>query len=526
MKQKSLLLVTVLILILGLTIGGQAAPKQQAKKAAPKEQPKTGGTLVFGQGKEFTNPNPFVNTTSSFQFVKETAYESLLTYNDDEKIVPGLAESYDVSTGGTEFTFRLHKGVKFHNGKEMKADDVVWSANHVKDPKNGAFGQNTIKDVKSVEKIDDYTVKFTLASPSVLFLSNMATIRMLPIVAANSLRPGQLKLEANTFAPGTGPFMFEQYQPGFETILKKSPDYWGGPAYLDKLVFRPITDDANRFNALRSGDAQMADRISSLDASRVKKGEVKGIVMIEEPFGGYNHLLFNSLSPLLQKKEMRQAIAYAIDKKRIVDEIFYGAARPTDIMMDPQGVWGKAANLPAQKRNLAKAKELLKAADYKGQDLVLIGRKQDAQFNETFQRMLGEAGIKVKIDILESGVYKDRYVAGKYDLYIAGGTITADPVLTMSEHFYTVKMAKGRYSSPKVDKLFDDLGAEFDQKKRLQLFKDLASTLYVTDVGAVPLCFDIRYVGMSEKVRGYGPPAGKNYREGSSGNYFKRVWLN
>ncbi len=133
---------------------GLAAPKQQPKKAAPKEQPKMGGTLVVGLGKEPGNPNPFIATISTTQFVREASYEPLLSQNDDGKIVPGLA-SYEISSGGTVFTLRLRKGVKFHNGKEVKADDVVWCANHVKDEKNGAFGQNMIKDVKSVEKIDD-----------------------------------------------------------------------------------------------------------------------------------------------------------------------------------------------------------------------------------------------------------------------------------------------------------------------------------------------------------------------------------
>src|SRR5574340_823374 len=163
MNKKSILLVIVffLFLVLGLTT---------AITAAPKEQPKMGGILIFGLGKEFANPNPFVQTSSTFQFVKATIYESLLDMDDTGKIVPSLATGYEISQGGVAFTLRLRKGVKFHNGKEMKADDVVWSANHVRDPKNAAFGNNIIEDVKSVEKLDDYAVRFTLSTPSAIFL--------------------------------------------------------------------------------------------------------------------------------------------------------------------------------------------------------------------------------------------------------------------------------------------------------------------------------------------------------------------
>ncbi len=506
--------VFVLVLLLGVAVETWAAQKLQ---------PKMGGTLVFGLGKEFANPNPFIGTTSTFQFVKETVYESLLAEDDNGKTVPNLAEAFDVSAGGTEFTLRLRRGVKFHNGKEMKADDVVWSANHVKNPKNGAFGNNLITDVKSVEKIDEYTVKFTLARPSVIFRSHLSNIRMLPIVPANALKTGQTKLEANTFVPGTGPFTFEKYQQGFDTVVKKFPEYWGAPAYLDRIVFKPIADDANRFNSLRTGDVHIADRLSALDAARAKKGQIKGVKVVEDPLGGYARLMFNNLNPLFQKSEMRQALYHATNKQRLVDEVYFGAGVPTDIMMDPKGVWAKAANLPVHKYDLAKAKALLKAAGYNGRELVYIGRKSDAQFMETLQRMYGEAGIKVRVDILESGVYKERFGEGKYDLYVGGGTESSEPVLTMSEAYLTSKVEKGKYSNPKVDQLFDDLGAEFDQKKRLKIFKDLAWMLH-NDIADVPLCFQIRYVGMSDKVHGFGSAHGNTYSEHGN-SYFKAIWL-
>ncbi len=499
-----------------------AAPKQQSKKIIPKEQPKTGGTLVFGLGKEPGALNPFVATISSNQFVKETSYESLLTTDDDGKILPNLSEKYDIASGGKVITLHLRKDVRFHNGKEMKADDVVWSANHVKNPKNGAYGQNVMNDVRSVEKIDDYTIRFTLANASVTFLSNLTNIRMLPVVPADSLKTGQIKLEANKFVPGTGPFIIEKYQTGFDTELKKFPEYWGTPAYLDKLIFRPITDVANRFNALRTGDIQMADRLSILDANRVKNENVKGIKMLSDPMGGYLHLIFNYANPFLRKPEMRKAIFYATDKQRLIDEAFFGAGTKTDLMMDPKGIWGKAANLPPFKRDLVKAKELLKAAGYNGQELVFPGRTSAANFLESYQRILGEAGIKVKIELYEAGIMKERLMEGKYDLYVDGGDNTSDPVSTMLPYYYTDKVEKGRYSNSQVDQWFDKLDKEFDAKKRLIIFKDLAQKLY-SDVADIPLCFEVRYVGMSDKVHSYNSTKGQDYPD--SGIFFKQVWL-
>src|SRR3990172_8690607 len=141
MIKKLLLFVTGILALFALVVESSAAPKEQRRKTTPKEQPKMGGTLVFGLAKGPGNPNPFIQTSSTTQFVREASYESLLTRDDDDKIVPNLAAAYEVTGGGTQFKLRLRKGVKFHNAKEMTADDVIWSANHVQDPKNGAFGQ-------------------------------------------------------------------------------------------------------------------------------------------------------------------------------------------------------------------------------------------------------------------------------------------------------------------------------------------------------------------------------------------------
>lgn len=521
-KKLIVLQVFIIFFTLGMTLASYAAPQKMPAKTTPKEQPKTGGTLIFGIGRALANPNPFVATMSTDAFIKETAYESLLTQDDDGKIIPNLAESYEISGGGTVFTLYLRKGVKFHNGKEMKANDVIWSANYVKDPKNSAFGQNIIKDVVSVEKSGDYTVVFTLSKPSVTFLSCLATIRMLPVVPENSLQTGQIKLGKNAFVPGTGPFIFEEYQPGMDMVERKYSDYWGKPAYLDKLIFRPIPDGANRFNALRTGDVHMADRLAALDITRVRKGEVKGIKILEEPFGGFQHIIFNYLSPQFQKPEMRQAIAYAIDKKRLLDEAFFGAGTPTDIMIAPNSIWTKAASIPPHKRDLAKVKALLKAAGYNGQELSVIGARQETELLDSLQRMLTEAGLKVKLEILEAGLVNERLRLGKYDFHSGGVNMEADPVLTMVPYYYTNKVEKAQYSSPRVDQLLDNLDREFDGKKRLQIFKELAWAIH-DDAASIPMFFTARYVGMVEKVQGMEARKATAYRP--SGRYFKQAWL-
>ena len=117
MNKKWILTCLSLFFVLTFALEGPAATVKQPKKAVPKEQPKMGGTLVVGLAKETGNPNPFIQTQSTTQYVREASYESLLILDANEKIIPNLAEKYEVSAGGTQFTLHLRKGVKFHNGK-------------------------------------------------------------------------------------------------------------------------------------------------------------------------------------------------------------------------------------------------------------------------------------------------------------------------------------------------------------------------------------------------------------------------
>jgi len=147
--------------------------------------------------------------------------------------------------------------------------------------------------------------------------------------------------------------------------------------------------------------------------------------------------------------EMRQALNYATDKQRLADEAYFGTAQPAESMMDPKGIWSRTAKLPPHKRDLAKAKAALKAAGYNGQELVLMGQKSQAKLIESYLMMAGEAGIKLKPAILEAGLMRDRVTEGKYDLWVAGGNTTSDPVITMKPYYYTIKVERAVIPAPK-----------------------------------------------------------------------------
>ncbi|MGH7928018.1 MAG: ABC transporter substrate-binding protein, partial [Candidatus Binatia bacterium] len=168
-------------------------------------KPRRGGTLKFGIVKDIGTPIPFVSYTSIAQYVKDNVYEPLVMFDQKGDIHPWLAESWTPNKNSSEWTFKIRKGVKFHNGKEMTANDVVWSAKHIMNPANGAAGQGQLSsNVRDVVPLDKYTVKFTLVGPRGLLPEILADTATLHIAPGESMAPGQQEMKGGTPPPGTG----------------------------------------------------------------------------------------------------------------------------------------------------------------------------------------------------------------------------------------------------------------------------------------------------------------------------------
>ena len=186
----------------------------------PAEKPRRGGRLVLAMIREVSTLNPFLRTASTDQAVRSLVYETLLDSDKDGQLVPSLAQSWTVSQDGKIYTFRLQRGIKFHNGAELTAADVKWSAEYALQPKNTATGITYLKNVKEVNAQDKFTVQFVLKEPEAVFLSNLATLRPFPIVPRDSV-PGATE-NLPSFPPGTGPFTFKNWTKDKELSLARN----------------------------------------------------------------------------------------------------------------------------------------------------------------------------------------------------------------------------------------------------------------------------------------------------------------
>ena len=205
---------------------------------AASTQPKRGGTITLAVSKELALMNPLVNTSSTESRIRELMFEPLLGRDAKGAIQPRLAESWEISKDGKLYTFHLRKGVKFHNGKEMTADDIKFAIDYTLNPKNGAYGLADLEAVEKVDAVDKYTLKISLKKINPLFLTVLTDIRAFSAIPKESLPEGMRK--PSTFPPGTGPFKFVEWKPGQRVVFERFGDYWGEKAFVDRVVMREI----------------------------------------------------------------------------------------------------------------------------------------------------------------------------------------------------------------------------------------------------------------------------------------------
>lgn len=493
------------------------------------ETPRRGGKLVFGIRNDISGMNPFTRTSSTNFYVRGLIYETLLDFDKEGKLVPALAESWTISPDGKVYTFKLRKGVAFHNGKETTAEDVKWSVEYAMDGENSATGFHVFQALESVNAKDKLTVEFVLKTPDAAFLTVVATIRSFPVIPARSVEPRTRDLPA--FPPGTGPFAFKQYEADRQLVLVRNSNYWQkGLPYLDELVLKPVREDQVRFTAVRAGDVDMIERTPYSYLAKILKGEVRGLNTTVAKYAGYRRLLFNVANPPFDNVKLRQAVRYALDKKKYLEGAFWGFGEPTDQLYPKGQIW--YVPLPEVKRDPAKVKQLLKEAGVGPNfEVEIMGLRSEDEELQVLQQQLATAGIKTKVTILERGARLKRETGGDFMMVLSGGDIPPDPAQEWASEFgcreEDVK-AKRRtensagYCNKEMDRLLEEAVRIQDEKKRYEVYAKVARMLH-DDIPDIPLVYVPRYFTYQQKVRGFETDLDGRFQMTTAG--FSHVWI-
>lgn len=465
------------------------------------ESARRGGTLVLAIQKDIAIMNPLVATRSTDKLIRNLMYDSLLDLDARGELKGNLAEAWKIAADGKVYTFTLRRGVRFHHGPEMTAEDAKYALDYSMNPKNGTHGFSRLSLVERVEAVDKYTLKLHVKTASPAFLSFLTDIATFSVIPKDSLPEGVAKV--TQFPPGTGPFKYVEWQPSQRIIFERNDQYWGHKPYVDRVVLRPIPDETVRFTAVQAGDVDIVERSPYEWVKQVREGKVKGIGVAEAATAGFRRLVFNVAAAPFNNKKLRQAAMHGIDKRELMQAAFYGFGELAD-QKYPKGHTWYIEGVPAPTHDPQKAKALLGESGYKGEPVAIMieqGAGYEAQAI-ALQSQLKRIGINVKVDQLEYGAYVQRWRSGDFHFKFSGGSVQPDPWLVYAGSLLCETNLKRRaenesgYCDKEVDALFKEAELELDARKRRDLFKQILMKIHddMPDmaIGYVPRFFTFR----------------------------------
>ncbi|MDK2124341.1 ABC transporter substrate-binding protein [Parachitinimonas caeni] len=464
----------------------------------------------------------------------ETLYNRLVEFErGTTQVVPGLAERWDISPDGLEYTFYLRKGVKFHTTewftptRDFNADDVLWTFLRMIDAKHpGAKaspqGWPYASDmefptlIKKVEKLGDHTIKFVLSRPESPFIANlgMGFADIVSAEYAQQLEKAGRAADINLKPVGTGPYVFKRYDKGQQIRYEAHPNYWRGKPDNERLIFTIAADGAVRAQKFRAGECHFLAYPNPADIPGLKADPK--FTVLQNSALMLSYVAFNTQKPQLKDKRVRQALTYAIDKPAIIQAIFQGNAAPSHLPL-PARMWGYNKSIPAYKPDLEKARALLKEAGFeKGFDLNILVRAGGSSGNpnpkltaEMIQADWKKLGINAKITVMEWVELQKRTKAGEHDITLYGwASDNGDPDNFLSPNLSCIAAESGenrtRWCNKEFDALLDKAKRVTSLKERAQLY-EAAQKIFIDEMPWASLAEPLTTVAFQKNVVGFKP---------------------
>lgn len=485
--------------------------------------PKPGGTLHVVMPGTVDRLDPALAFTFvEWMIVTTETHQGLMKYDFDDKLKTDLAESYQVSPDGKVYTFKIHQGVKFQNGRELVAADFKYSTERMAVPDLASWGQgytsnivgadNVIagkaKTMSGIEVVDKYTIKFTLKQPQSTFLSFLAAS---PFFVVPKEEVDKWKDQFSLHAVGTGPFMIKEWLPGNKLTLVKNPYYWEeGKPYMDSIEFTMGVDAQTSLLKVEKGEADIiADLLApSVVQQAMSDPKWKPYIYTRSGFIP-TWVWINSKNPPLDKLEVRQAIEYAIDTSKLT-KLLTGVGEPL-YGIYAKGAPGYDAKFRPYTYDPEKAKQLLAKAGLPNGFNIDFYYTDEVSFWELIpapiQQDLAKVGIQMKINKITAAAKNEKAAAKTLPLHIGGwGPATIDSADWIGSLFTcAVKdQATGyaSYCNQKVDDLFQQTQATTDETQRSSLFRQIED-LVMADAPMIPIINVQYFVLVNPRVKGY-----------------------
>lgn len=490
-------------------------------------------TLVYcSEGSpEGFDPAPYTSGTT-FDASSRPIYNRLVQFTKGSSATePGLAESYDVSEDGLEYTFHLRKGVKFHTTdwftptREFNADDVLfsferqWKSDHPWNAYTAGisweyFNSMSMGDLlASIEKVDDYTVKFTLTRPEAPFIANMAMdfASILSAEYAAQLEASGSMEMLNQQPVGTGPFQFVNYQQDAAIRYASFDDYWGGVQPLDDLVFAITTDPAVRLQKLQAGECHVMPYPNPADLDTIRADS--NLQLMEQEGLNVGYLAYNTTQAPFDDVRVRKALNMAVDKQAIIDAVFDGNATVA-INPIPPTIWSYNTAIEDDAYDPEAAKALLAEAGVENLSMKVWAMPVSRPYNPDARRMAeliqadyAAIGVTAEIVSMEWGEYLAQSLLPDRDGAVLLGWTgdNGDP-----DNFLAVLLGcdavgsanRAQWCNEEFDELIQKAKVTSDQAERTALYEE-AQVVFKREAPWLTVAHSTVFMPMSAKVSGY-----------------------
>jgi len=490
-------------------------------------------TLVYcSEGSpEGFDPAPYTSGTT-FDASSKPLYNRLVEFKrGTSEVIPGLAESWEVSADGLEYTFRLRPGVKFHSTsyftptRDFNADDVIFSFERQRVKSNPWYeyspgisweyfnGMSMPSLISKIEKIDDMTVKFILNRPDAPMVSNLAMdfASILSAEYAAQLEKSGNMGDLNQKPIGTGPFEFVAYQQDAAIRYKANPDYWGGKQAIDNLVFAITTDASVRTQKLQAGECQVMAYPAPADVEMLRADP--NIKVLEQQGLNVGYLAYNTKVPPFDNPKVRKALNMAINKQAIIDAVFQGSGVIAKNPIPPT-MWSYNDAIVDDPYDPAAARALLAKEGVTNLSMKIWAMPVQRPYNPNARRMaelmqadFAAIGVKVEIVSYEWGEYLARSKELNRDGAVLLGWTgdNGDP-----DNFLAVLLGcdgvggsnRAQWCNADFEKLIQDAKVTSDIKERTRLYKE-AQVVFKREAPWATIANSVVFVPMSNKVTGY-----------------------
>ncbi|KKK37396.1 ABC transporter substrate-binding protein [Mesobacillus campisalis] len=492
-------LLMAVLLVAGCSNNNSSSGKSQANTVENQKDstPKKGGNLTIAFDTDISNYDPLLGNSGNDHALLYPIYDTLVNFNAQLEPQPGLAESWDIPDDKT-IILHLRKGVAFHDGTPFDAEAVKFNLERAISPDSKV---TDLGNVESVEVVDAQTAKLNLKQPDssiILALSDRSGMMVSPTAVQ------KFGEDFGQNPVGTGPYKLEKWVRNAEIQLKANENYWQeGLPYIDRMTLKVMPDENTRLNALKAGQVQLYWNVSPDNSQILKKD--KNVVLNTKMKVAFQNMFINTKLAPLDKKEVRQALQYAIDREALVKVLTFGEGEPA-YQTFPKEYWASNQDIKIP-HDIEKAKSLLKEAGLESVsfDVYVPNLPFYQRIAEAVKGQVKEAGITMNIQTTEANKGNTIYFNEKQgQAWFTFWSGRPDPQQTMNslisgKAFYNA----GGESTPEKEELIARAAATYDQKERAQLYAQINEIAILEEAMTIPVFFAPATAAMSPKVKGF-----------------------